>query len=506
MEHELGALLSVRSRDPSVLQRQHYVFERSDVAEQMKALKNEAQVGQASLRLLGSVELRHVLPGEMVGAAGGAIEAPDNVQQRRFSAPRRSAQGHDFAGVDVEVEVVEDGDRGFALAVDLRQVADLDERITDEGIADQRIGHGRALGSHSADSSTVSSCRKSTVKKRLSSLRRGWTPRPDRSKQSGMVPAVAHFIWFGRTFWWVNALAIRSCCQRGEFERVVLHHDEDLAEIPAFAELSTLPNFEARRLEPDAVLRRTGKLGPALIQLYGALEKPNARANVIRAAILALEGGVYLDTDTVTVRSLAPLRTSAAFCGQERVVFPVREIRDRRLKRFVRSGALMAAREVCRLLPDGWRRFRKVEDRFPLAVNNAVLGATAGHPFVWALLEAMVALPVDRRRVPYALGTHLLQDQVAAYGSDDLMVHPPSVFFPLGPEISHHWFRIRGDRWRAPPLDEVIQPDTRVVHWYASVRTRNIVPYIDPDYVRSNADRQLFSALARPFVEGGGPA
>ena len=311
-----------------------------------------------------------------------------------------------------------------------------------------------------------------------------------------MVPAVAHFIWYGQQFWWVNALAIRSAALRGGFERVVLHHDRDLAGVPAFDELADLDNFEARRLNPAALFARTGALGPALTELHDALAKPNARANMVRAAVLATEGGVYLDTDTITVKSLAPLREAAAFCGQERVVLPRRLLRNKMPWRIAKSWSLMVLREVCRWFPDGWRWFRGVEGWYPLAVNNAVLGAASGHPLMQALLQGMVDTPLARRTVPYALGTHLLQETVAA--RDDVVLHPPSVFFPLGPEISHHWFRLRSQ----PVVDDVLAPDTRVVHWYMSVRTRSVVPKIDAAYVRANADRQLFSALARPVIEG----
>ena len=311
-----------------------------------------------------------------------------------------------------------------------------------------------------------------------------------------MVPAVAHFIWYGPRFWWVNALAIRSAVARGGFDRVVLHHDQDLRGEPAFAELVGLDGFEARRLDPAAVFARTGALGPRLAALHDELTKPNARANMVRAALLATEGGVYLDTDTITVDTLAPLRSATAFCGQERVVLPVALLRDRRVRRIASSWALMVARDLCRRWPDGWRLFRRIEGRYPLAVNNAVLGASPRHPLLTGLLQAMVDLPVERRHVPYALGTHLLQDQVAGYRGQDLEIHPPSVFFPLGPEVCQHWFRLR----RSVPMTEVLYPDTRVVHWYASVRTKRLVPQIDAAYVRAHADRQMFSALALPFL------
>src|SRR5690606_29308100 len=97
-----------------------------------------------------------------------------------------------------------------------------------------------------------------------------------------------------------------------------------------------------------------------------------------------------------------------------------------------------------------------------------------------------------------ALGTHLLQDTLAQGREPDLAVLPPRVFYPLGPEISEHWFRIR----QRPRLEKVLGADALIVHWYASVRTKQIVPRIDAAYVREHADRQLFSALALPLLEG----
>jgi hypothetical protein len=50
----------------------------------------------------------------------------------------------------------------------------------------------------------------------------------------------------------------------------------------------------------------------------------------------------------------------------------------------------------------------------------------------------------------------------------------------------------------------VLSANTRVVHWYASVRAERHVPQIDPSFVRENAGRQLLSALAqRLFPEAG---
>lgn len=312
-----------------------------------------------------------------------------------------------------------------------------------------------------------------------------------------MIPGTAHFIWFGAEFEWVHALAVRSAARVGGFERVVLHHDRDLSHTAAWADLGRIPSFEARRLDGPALTRLFGRLGPsgdALARVFAQLDAPAARANVLRALILAVEGGVYLDLDTITVRSLEPLRAAhAAFCGEETLAWPISLGRNGGIAGHVGALVRDGVRDVYRRLPGGWRGFRRVAPLYPTAANNAVLGAEPGHPMLGRLLAGMLAVPESRRRVRCALGTHLLQATLADRREGDLAVLPPRVFYPLGPELSAHWFRIRR---RLPALDQVLSPDTRVVHWYASVRTKHIVPHIDADYVRAHATRQLFSALA----------
>ncbi|PRQ03452.1 Glycosyltransferase sugar-binding region containing DXD motif protein [Enhygromyxa salina] len=313
-----------------------------------------------------------------------------------------------------------------------------------------------------------------------------------------MIPPSAHFIWFGPRLPWAHALSIRSAALRGGFERVVLHCSDDLSSTPEWAELEALPGFVARRIDASALIRAIGAGGPELAAIYAKLDAPAARANVLRAVILMAEGGVYLDLDTITVRSLDPLRRECgAFCGEERLIWSASVRRTKGLSVHALSLARAGVRELNRRLPRGWRYFRSIEALYPAAANNAVVGAEPGHPFVRRLLDNMIAVPEDRQLVRFALGTVLLQDTIEDQREPDLRVLPPRYFYPLGPEISHHWFR---ERRSLPALDEVLSPDTLVVHWYASVRTKKIVPRIDPDYVRAHADRQLFSALALPLL------
>jgi hypothetical protein len=310
-----------------------------------------------------------------------------------------------------------------------------------------------------------------------------------------MIPPTAHFVWIGRELAYVHVLAVASAALYGGFERVLFHHTDELEADPNFGELEAIPSVEARRLAPHALLEAAG--GAGLVDCYRALTRPAAQSNLIRVALLHEAGGVYLDADTLTQKSFAPLLAAGgAFCGEERLVFPVGSAG---LLARLRPSALarVAVRDTLRRLPGGFRWFRRVEQHYPARVNNAVLGSEPRHPFMQDLLARMRAFPPERRRVRYALGTHLLQTAVAEWRGAELLVLPPPAFFPLGPEISEHWFRVR------PSVDlrEVVTDETYLVHWYASVRSEPHVAKLTPAFVREHARSQLFSALALPTVE-----
>lgn len=310
-----------------------------------------------------------------------------------------------------------------------------------------------------------------------------------------MIPATAHFVWIGAELAYVHVLAVASAALHGGFERVLFHHTDELEDHPHFAELARVPKVEARRLAPHALLEAAG--GARLVDCYRALARPAAQSNLIRVALLHESGGVYLDTDTLTRKSFAPLLArGGVFCGEERLVFPVGAAG---LLARLRPSAIarVAVRDALRRLPGGFRQFRRLERHYPARVNNAVLGSEPRHAFVRDLIARMSAFPAERRRVRYALGTHLLQTAVAEWRAEGLTVLSPAAFFPLGPEISEHWFRIR------PRVDvsEVLSDETYVVHWYASVRSQPHVARLTPQFVREHALSQLFSALALPTVE-----
>ena len=162
--------------------------------------------------------------------------------------------------------------------------------------------------------------------------------------------------------------------------------------------------------------------------------------------------------------------------------------------RWGRSLALDLIRKAMRRRAGGWKGFRHIERFYYRGLNNAVMGAEPNSSLFDRYLRAMLTVKPERLKEAYALGPDLLQDVVADDGPADLVVHDPKVFYPLPPEISEHWFRPTED----VRLDAVLSAETRVVHWYASVRTKSRVALIDPVSIAQHRDNQ---ALQRAGLE-----
>lgn len=308
------------------------------------------------------------------------------------------------------------------------------------------------------------------------------------------IPPQVHFCWIGTSLPWAYVFAILSAAERSGLPDIILHHTDTLQEGPGLRALRDASRVQLSRIDPFACLTQVeAMLGTdgELAALYRSLDSRVMRTDILRAAILYLRGGVYLDLDTVTVAPLLSLLDTPQFVGSEFIVWPhvVRSSRSPAV--WGLHLALDLLRKLLRRMPYGWKLFRQVERFYFLGVNNAVMGAESDSRLFSAYLHAMLAVPRDRQAQAYALGPDLLQDVVDHYRYDDLTIHEPKIFYPLPPEISEHWFRIG----RAPRLDAVLSAETRVVHWYASVHTRSRTAQIDPDYVRRNRERQLYSML-----------
>ena len=313
-----------------------------------------------------------------------------------------------------------------------------------------------------------------------------------------MIPSIAHFVWYGSKLPYLHALAIRSAATHGGFESVRLHHTDPLDELPHVVELHDLANFELAPLDDRALCEEAS--GPSLADLIGQLKSPVARSNLVRTALVYRDGGVYLDMDTLTIRSFDEVRSKApGFLGEEHIVFPEEVVSswDPRVKG--KAYLKTTVRDVFRRIPHGYRHFPRIEQHYHRAVNGAIMGGVPGQAFCEQYRTAMTKVSKARWNKPHALGTHLLQATYKSYNGDDLDAFPPQYFYPLPPEISAHWFRFYRD---GVDPTEVLDPATCCVHWYASVRTKKIVKTMDEIELRRLAGQQLFAALAARVLDG----
>jgi hypothetical protein len=314
-----------------------------------------------------------------------------------------------------------------------------------------------------------------------------------------VIPNTAHFIWIGEHFHWIYGLAVRSAALYGGFDKVILHRSHDISGTSGYS-LLDISNIELRMLDPELVFSKVGRLSQQLIDVYHKLKDSAALSNVIRAAVLADEGGVYIDTDTVTIRPFTPLLNSGVFCGSEHIVFPGTYYRSWNPIKGIKALLLTSIRDFYRRIPNGWKHFRKIEKFYGAHANNAVIGSEPDHPFVLDLLQRIANMPEKWITKDHALGTHLIQFTAADYKESDLVIHPPSRFYAIGPEISEHWFRHNN----STSAEEAIFPDTVLIHWYSSGRlSKKLAPALNEEYVRQHASDQMFSQLAMRFLPDG---
>ncbi|HEX4506625.1 MAG TPA: glycosyltransferase [Alphaproteobacteria bacterium] len=308
------------------------------------------------------------------------------------------------------------------------------------------------------------------------------------------IPAKVHFCWIGARLPWAYVFAVLSAAERGGLPEVILNHTDPLEDCAETRTLTEAAGVTLRRIDPVTCLTEAGDalgVGPGLALLYGRIASPVMRADILRAAILFQDGGIYLDLDTITVASLRPLLDTAQFVGCEYIVWPHSARTSRSPARWARSLALDLLRKALRKRANGWKSFRRIERLYYRGLNNAVMGASPNSPFFGRYLEAMLTVTPERLLEAYALGPDLLQSTAGDGQTNDLMIHDPRVFYPLPPEISEHWFR----DGNTIGLDAVLSAETRVVHWYASVRTKSRVAQITPAYVGEHRRTQLYSAL-----------
>jgi hypothetical protein len=321
------------------------------------------------------------------------------------------------------------------------------------------------------------------------------------SAAAPQIPKRFCFIWFGREFPLFAELAIRSALVQHPDGLAVLWHGPELSS-EARERLQALPRTTLALVEEETLFHRlqdavTDTLDVARLRdIWRELASPAARANLVRLIVLFLEGGVYLDTDTLTLRPLDPLLQAAGFCGLEHILWPKQRMSPWSFYYWLGGPALMFLRWVLSALPYGYRVQQTLLRWYSRAENNAVLAARPRHPALLYALRSASLLPREVWRTRFRLGTHLLQETLSQLGdSSEFERHAPGCFYPVGPVTSSHYFR----RYRDVRLvcEELGVSRAFVVHWYASVSE---LKSLDADYVRQESDKTVFAALCNDVL------
>src|SRR5262249_26355470 len=101
----LGARAPLLGRHRAVRQRQLDVLEHGELAAEVEALEDEADVLVADLRALGPRELRDAAASQAVAAGAGSVEQPENRQQRRLARARRPGDRQELSLLHVELDL-----------------------------------------------------------------------------------------------------------------------------------------------------------------------------------------------------------------------------------------------------------------------------------------------------------------------------------------------------------------------------------------------------------------
>ena len=316
-----------------------------------------------------------------------------------------------------------------------------------------------------------------------------------------MIPNVAHLVWMGRKLPFYAGLAIRTAALRGGFDKILLHHTDPLEEEPWWKDVFDLPGVRRCPLNPTGLLSQVANGRPGLVDGYFALKLPANRSDLLRAALLFLHGGVYLDTDVIVLHAFQKLLGEGMFLGANRSVYDYRSSDAGWLSRFgarVRS----ALREGLSRLPDGHRHFRRIQRLYPEHPTTGIWGSAPCHPLLGHVIDRTAKLLRDRdpdQQDYNAVGPFLVQRVLSEHGWEGVLRLSADYFYPLPPVIARRWFTPT----RRPRLDRILSPRTLAVHWYASGDVAKSVDGLSFQSIRNQASRQLFSAMVLPFLPTG---
>ena len=292
-----------------------------------------------------------------------------------------------------------------------------------------------------------------------------------------LIPNKYFYIWSGNSFPYLNLLAVKSLLLAEPNATVVVFIVGPEPQNENFENLRVLERVSVVGIEPENIFSQL----PSDIKGVGTIfhkipeSSASARSNILRYALLYLNGGVYLDFDTVVTRSLSGLAGHQCFIGEENVwvgdedrvagkwwvciyprnLFWLTSWLLRRADSAWFSGKLQMSRRL-KGTDAVWSKQQP---------NNAVMGAVAESPFIRELLLACLDADFTVR---YATGPTLIS-QVAMNFPQLVSVLPADYFYSVAPGES---FRFFSDQTLTLPSEAYL------IH-YAASNHKKLIPTID---------------------------
>jgi hypothetical protein len=311
---------------------------------------------------------------------------------------------------------------------------------------------------------------------------------------SKAIPNRLIFIWLGSRFPLANRIAIKSaiaCCKPDETLLIQKGLNSETEGVKELIEEYGVVLADA----DDSCFNEIPIAKEIMIKLYNELGSPASKANLLRMASLYKLGGIYIDMDTICLKSFDDLRHLQGFCGTETVALPGDLFHSKNPFRWIAAGVRLALREVCVRIPFGFSIFRFFEPLYPQAVNNAVIGSAPGNPFWLEVFKAIEAMPEEEQTKRFRLGTHLMQKMTKNRTVDGMNVFDHKLFYPLGPEISAFWFKGK----YGSHLNKLVYPETLLIHWYNSVEKRFLKEEISEKFFAKLPDSP-FARLSKKYL------
>jgi len=266
---------------------------------------------------------------------------------------------------------------------------------------------------------------------------------------SPLVPRHFFFLWTGPSFPRMNLVALARLRRQEPTARISVHFIDCTPTTSALDDIASITSIEVRVDRSADILAALPERMGHVSEVFERLSPRalSARSNLVRYAILYVQGGIYLDFDVLAMRPIDDDQLGTCFIGEE-LVWSADQERVRGAwwvclrPRNIGWAVAWFVRWIDGLLFFGRFRTARLLDRLNCLwshrqVNNAIIGARAGSTFIErVLLDSVSADPTVR----YATGPTLV-DRVARRNPGLVSILPPEHFYFVAPGESHRLFR-----------------------------------------------------------------